>query len=143
MTAPWSLLADKARNATREAQAVVVDARQRVEKLEASGAHIDKLRADYVARYQTTQQTAHTIGDNLAYRQFLEHLQGLRERVQLQIDDAARALADAKAALKDAQREQAKMEAMVERDLRLRADAAAKREQRTLDEAGIRAFNLR
>jgi len=42
-----------------------------------------------------------------------------------------------------AQREQAKMEAMVEREERNAEQIAAKKEQRELDAAGIRLFNLR
>jgi flagellar biosynthesis chaperone FliJ len=40
-------------------------------------------------------------------------------------------------------REQAKMDAMVERDKRNQALAIAKQEQREMDEAGLRLFNAR
>jgi flagellar biosynthesis chaperone FliJ len=40
-------------------------------------------------------------------------------------------------------REQAKMDAMVERDERNQALAIAKQEQRAMDEAGLRLFNSR
>ncbi len=103
MPSTWTVLADKAAAALRDAQTRVNDARQQVEKLEAGVAHIDRLRADYVARYNETQ----------------------------------------KAAQSQAQRELAKMEAMVERDEREKRAQAAKREQRALDEAGLLLFNLR
>jgi flagellar export protein FliJ len=139
----WNILAERAQHGTREAHARVVEARARIEKLESSEAHIDKLRADYVERYNTTQKESHKISDNIAYRQFLEHLRGLRLRVESQTSAARVQLIEAKAALLVAQREQAKMEAMVERDERNAEQVAAKKEQRELDAAGIRLFNLR
>lgn len=139
----WNLLAERAQHATREAHARVAEARARVEKLEGSEAHIDKLRADYVERYNVTQKEAHKISDNIAYRQFLEHLRGLRLRVEAQTSSARVALNEAKAALLVAQREQIKMEAMVEREERNAKRLAAQKEQRELDAAGIRLFNLR
>jgi flagellar export protein FliJ len=139
----WNILAERAQNTTRDAHARVVEARARVEKLEGSEAHIDKLRADYVERYNATQKESHKISDNIAYRQFLEHVRGLRLRVESQTAAARVQLNEAKAALLVAQREQAKMEAMVEREERNAEIIAAKKEQRELDEAGIRLFNLR
>ena len=56
--------------------------REQVEKLEASLAHVDRLRDDYVARYNETQKNAHSIQDTITYRKFLEHLRGLRARGQ-------------------------------------------------------------
>ena len=143
MNSCWNILAERAQHTTREAHARVVEARARVEKLEGSEAHIDKLRADYVERYNATQKESHKISDNIAYRQFLEHLRGLRLRVESQTAMARVQLNEAKAALLVAQREQAKMEAMVEREVRNAELIAAKKEQRELDEAGIRLFNLR
>ncbi len=139
----WNILAERAQHATREAHARVLEARARVEKIEGSEVHIDKLRADYVERYNATQKESHKISDDIAYRQFLEHLHGLRLRVESQTAAARVQLNEAKAALLFAQREQAKMEAMVEREERNAEQIAAKKEQRELDAAGIRLFNLR
>lgn len=139
----WNILAERAQHATREAHARIVEARARVEKLEGSEAHIDKLRADYVDRYNATQKESHKISDNIAYRQFLEHLRGLRLRVESQTAAARVQLNEARAALMVAQKEQAKMEAMVEREERNAERLAAQKEQRELDAAGIRLFNLR
>lgn len=143
MNTTWTVLADKARAAVREAQAQVNAVREQVEKLEASLAHVDRLRDDYIERYNVTQRNAHSIQDTITYRKFLEHLRGLRRKVETQLQQLKLALADAKHALALALREQAKMEAMVEREERNRAMAAAKVEQRALDEAGLRLFNLR
>lgn len=139
----WTVLADKAQAAVRDAQQQLSEARHRVDKLEGSIAHLDNLRDDYIARYNETQKVAHSISDTITYRKFLEHLRGLRRKVESQLQDANLQLADAKAEQSRALREQAKMEAMVERDERNRALAAAKVEQRALDEAGLRLFNLR
>ncbi len=139
----WTVLADKAANATRDAQAVVNEARIKVEKLQGSVAHVDRLRDDYVARFNAAQKEAHKISDNVAYRQFLDHLQELKQKVKSQLAQCELQLADAKAAFQQAQREQAKMEAMVEREERNAAAAAAKQEQRQMDEAGIRLHNLK
>ena len=91
------------------------NARSKVMQLEASLAHIEKLKVDYLERYNAAQKETHSISDNIAYRQFLEHLRGLRMRVESQTAMARVQLNEAKAALLVAQREQAKMEAMVER----------------------------
>jgi flagellar export protein FliJ len=139
----WTVLADKAKTAVRDAQQLVTDARQRVAKLEQSIAHLDQLRDDYIARYNEAQKEAHSISDTITYRKFLEHLRGLRRRVEGQLEDANLKLADAKAELVKALREQAKMDAMVERDERNQALAVAKHEQRAMDEAGLRLFNAR
>ncbi len=139
----WHVLADRAQSAVREAQAVVNQARDAVEKLEASLAHVDRLRDDYIARYNETQKGAHAISDTITYRKFLEHLRGLRRKVEAQLQEANLQLAEAKDGLNKALREQAKMEAMVEREERQRAAEVARIEQRALDEAGLRQFNLR
>lgn len=143
MTNTWTVLADKAEAAVRDAQARVNAVREQVEKLEASLAHVDRLRDDYVARYNETQKHAHSIQDTITYRKFLEHLRGLRRKVEAQMQQVHLALAETRHELTLALREQAKMEAMVEREERNRALAAAKLEQRALDEAGLRLFNLR
>ncbi len=143
MNNTWTVLADKAQSAVRDAQAQLNAVRAQVDKLEASLAHVDRLRDDYIARYNETQKNAHSIQDTITYRKFLEHLRGLRRKVETQLQQVHLALAEAKHAHTLALREQVKMEAMVEREERNRALAAAKVEQRALDEAGLRLFNLR
>lgn len=139
----WTVLAEKAQAEVRDAQILLQEARHRVDKLEGSIAHLDGLRDDYIARYNEAQKVAHAIADTITYRKFLEHLRGLRRKVESQLQEANLQLAQAKAIHVKALREQAKMDAMVERDERNRALAAAKIEQRSLDEAGLRLFNLR
>jgi flagellar export protein FliJ len=139
----WTVLADKAKTAVRDAQQLVTNARERVAKLEQSIAHLDQLRDDYIARYNEAQKEAHAISDTITYRKFLEHLRGLRGRIEGQLQDANLMLAEAKSELVKALREQAKMDAMVERDERNQALAVAKQEQRAMDEAGLRLFNAR
>jgi len=139
----WTVLAEKAQAAVRDAQELVSEARHWVAKLEQSLAHLDQLRDDYIVRYNEAQKEAHSISDTITYRKFFEHLRGLRTRVEGQLQDASLKLADAKAELVKALREQAKMDAMVERDERNQALAIAKQEQRAMDEAGLRLFNAR
>ena len=139
----WTDLSGRANTAANDAQAAVIQARARVAQLEGSLAHIDKLRDDYIARYASAQKEAHMIADNIAYRQFLEHLQGLGQRVFDQLDAARGALEAAKKAWADAQREHAKMESMVTREARNRAELIKKREQKEIDAVGIASFNLR
>ncbi len=139
----WTVLADKAEQATREAQAKVNEARATVNKLQGSVDHVDRLRNDYIARFQAAQKEAHKISDNVAYRQFLDHLQELKQKVKSQLAQAELQLADAKAALQQAQREQIKMEAMVEREERNRLLSAARAEQRAMDEAGLALYHRR
>jgi flagellar export protein FliJ len=143
MNTTWTVLAEKAQSAAREAQAQVHAVREQMEKLDVSLAHVDRLRDDYIARYNETQKIAHSIQDTITYRKFLEHLRGLRRKVEAQREQVNLALAEAKHAHVLALREQAKMEAMVEREVRNRALEVARLEQRALDEAGLRLFNMR
>lgn len=143
MNKTWSVLKQRAETATQEARAALNAMRTRMAQLEASEAHIQKLKQDYLTRYNEAQKKTHTIGDNIAYRKFLDHLHGLRLRVQKQLDAAVVDMENARVKLLAAQREQAKMEAMVEREARNVAAVAAKQEQRELDAAGIRLFNLK
>ncbi len=139
----WSVLADKAASAARDAQAAVNDARLKLDKLQASVAHVDRLRDDYILRYNAAQKEAHKISDNLAYRQFLDHLQELKQKVKSQQAQAELMLAEAKSAHQQALREQLKMEAMVEREERNRLLAAARSDQKAMDQAGLAQFNRR
>ena len=60
-----------------------------------------------------------------------------------QLSAAQKGLEATQVVLVNARREQAKMEAMVEREARNDAAAEAKKDQRVLDETGIRLFNLK
>ena len=61
----------------------------------------------------------------------------------MQLSGAQKGLEATQVALATARREQAKMEAMVEREARNDAAAEAKKDQRVLDETGIRLFNMK
>ena len=139
----WTILADRAKSQASDAHAIVLSARAKVTQFEANAAHIKRLHDDYVARFAISQKEAHMIGDNLAYRKFLDHLQGLAHRVAAQLSAANKELADAKKYWADTERERVKMESMVEREARNTAATKAKREQRQIDETGIMLFNLR
>jgi flagellar export protein FliJ len=137
------VLQQRAETATQEAQGAMQTARSKVIQLESSLAHIDKLKVDYLERYSVAQKETHSIGDNIAYRRFIDHLNGLRHRVLGQLSAAQKGLEATQVVLVNARREQAKMEAMVEREARNDAAAEAKKDQRVLDETGIRLFNLK
>ena len=143
MNRTWTVLQQRAETATQEAQGAMQTARSKVTQLEASLAHIEKLKIDYLERYSVAQKETHSISDNIAYRRFIDHLKGLRHRVVGQLSAAQKAFDATKVALEMARREQAKMEAMVEREARNDAAAEAKKDQRVLDETGIRLFNLK
>lgn len=143
MNRTWTVLQQRAETATQEAQAAMQNARSKVTQLEASLAHIEKLKVDYLERYNAAQKETHSISDNIAYRRFIDHLNGLKHRVLSQLKVAQQGLDDTQAALVAARREQAKMEAMVEREARNDAALEAKKDQRVLDETGIRLFNLK
>jgi len=139
----WTILADRASASARDAHVTVVSIKAKVTQLQANAAHIKRLHDDYVARFAISQKEAHMIGDNLAMRKFLDHLQGLAHRVAAQLSAANKELADAKKYWADTERERVKMESMVEREARNTAAAKVKREQRQSDETGIMLFNLR
>ena len=129
MNRTWTVLQQRAETATQEAQGAVQTARSKVTQLEASLAHIEKLKVDYLERYSIAQKEAHSISDNIAYRRFIDHLNGLRHRVMVQLSGAQKGLEATQVALAMARREQAKMEAMVEREARNDAAAEAKKDE--------------
>lgn len=139
----WTILADRAKSKASDAHAIVLSVKAKVAQLEANAAHIKRLHDDYVTRFAISQKESHMIGDNLAYRKFLDHLQGLAHRVAAQLRAANKELAEAKKYWSDTERERIKMESMVEREAHNAAVAKAKREQRQSDETGIMLFNLR
>lgn len=143
MNNTWTVLLQRAEITTNECRAAVTAARGRVSQLDASLAHIDKLKQDYLDRYNAAQKEVHSIAENISYRRFLDHLHNLRERVLSQLAAAQQDLQTADTTLAVARREQGKMEAMVEREARNVAAVEAKQEQRSMDAAGIRLFNLK
>jgi len=104
MNRTWTVLQQRAETATQEAQGVMQTARNKATQLEASLAHIEKLKVDYLERYNIAQKETHSISDNIAYRRFIDHLNGLRHRVMVQLSAAQKELDATKLALATARR---------------------------------------
>ena len=67
MNRTWTVLQQRAETATQEAQAAMQTARNKVTQLDASLAHIEKLKVDYLERYSIAQKEAHSISAGLDY----------------------------------------------------------------------------
>ena len=104
MNRTWTVLQQRAETATQEAQGAMQTARSKVTQLEGSLTHIEKLKVDYLERYNLAQKETHSISENIAYRQFIVHLNGLRHRVLGQLSAAQKELDATKVALETARR---------------------------------------
>ena len=113
----WKVLLKKAEAKVSEAQANFVKELTKMNQLKRSILHIEKLKADYLKKYKNTTKKAHNISDDIGFRNFLEHLESLKKRTDLQIEEVKKSLEKAIQNKKIAIIEQTKMEVMIKRDL--------------------------
>ena len=139
----WTALLNKATRRVQDEQARLSQLQQHHQSLHDSQARVAQLYADYQA--QTLQASAPMQGmhDALNQRQFLNQLVQLRQHVEHELQQSAQALQRQRAAVLEAERERMKMQALVDQDLHNQRLAAQVREQKAMDELGLRQFNLR
>jgi flagellar export protein FliJ len=81
--------------------------------------------------------------ETVNFRGFLQQIQTLIKRVDIDLQHAKFELDILKANLLAAEKKRIQMETLQEQDLRRIRDAAAKREQREMDAAGVMLFNMK
>ena len=81
--AAWPVLAKKAKEKCDEAFAELKKARDRVTHLEQSRERMQLLYADYVARSKEAESRPHSMSETLNYRGFMQQLQSLVSRVEI------------------------------------------------------------
>jgi flagellar export protein FliJ len=141
--AAWPVLAKKAKEKSLEATVAVVKSRERIVHLQQSIERMQKLHADYVARSLEAEKNLTTMSEAMNHRGFLQQISTLISRVEIDLNHAKQELEINKNALQLAEKKRIQMETLQEQDVRRIQEAAAKREQREMDAAGVMMFNLK
>ena len=141
--AAWPVLAKKAKEKCEEAQSELRKARERVAHLEQSRARMELLYVDYVTRSKEAESRPHSMAETLNFRGFMQQLQALIARVNLDLNEAKHAFEVKRLALKAAEQKRIQMETLVEQDMKAVRDYHRKREQKEMDAAGITLYNLK
>lgn len=139
----WTALLSKATHRVQEAQSTLAQQQKTQQSLQDSLERVEQLYQDY--HQQALQPTAGMQGmhDALNQRQFLGQLCQLRQHVQGELEKCAQIMLQQRQALAQAERERMKMQSLVDADLQHQRRQAQAREQKSMDELGLRQFNLR
>jgi flagellar export protein FliJ len=111
--------------------------------LEQSRERMQLLYADYVARSKEAESRPHSMSETLNFRGFMQQLQSLVSRVEVDLMEAQHAVEVKRLALKAAEQKRIQMETLVEQDLKAVRDFHRKREQKEMDAAGVTLYNLK
>jgi flagellar export protein FliJ len=141
--AAWPVLAKKAKEKCDEAFAELKKARDRVTHLQQSRERMELLYADYVTRSKEAESRPHSMSETLNFRGFMQQLQALIARVNLDMNEAQHAAEVKRLVLKAAEQKRIQMETLVEQDLKAVRDYHRKREQKEMDAAGVTLYNLK
>ena len=141
--ATWPILAKKAKEKCDQAMAALVKGREKIKSLEQSRGRMEALYADYLARSIETEKKSLNMQETVNFRGFLQQIQTLIKRVDIDLQHAKFELDILKGNLLAAEKKRIQMETLQEQDERRIRDATAKREQREMDAAGVMLFNMK
>ena len=141
--AAWPILAKKAKEKCDQAMAALVKGREKIKGLEQSRDRMDVLYADYLARSIETEKKSLSMQETVNFRGFLQQIQTLIKRVDIDLQHAKFELDVLKGNLLAAEKKRIQMETLQEQDERRIREAAAKRDQRAMDAAGVMLFNMK
>jgi flagellar export protein FliJ len=141
--AAWPFLAKKAKEKCDQAMVALVKGREKIKTLEQSRGRMETLYADYLARSIEAEKNALSMQETVNFRGFLQQIRTLIKRVDVDLQHATFELDILKGNLLVAEKKRIQMETLQEQDLRRIRDAAAKREQREMDAAGVMLFNMK
>ena len=141
--AAWPILAKKAKEKCDQAMAALVKGREKIKNLEQSRGRMEALYADYLARSLEAEKKSLTIQESVNFRGFLQQIQTLIKRVDVDLQHAKFELDVLKGNLLAAEKKRIQMETLQEQDERRVRVAAAKLEQRAMDAAGVMLFNMK
>ena len=141
--AAWPVLAKKAKEKCDEAFVALKKARDRVTQLEQSRSRMEQLYADYVVRSKAAESRPHSMSETLNFRGFMQQLQSLISRVDVDLNEAMHAVEVKRLALKACEQKRIQMETLVEQDLKAVRDYHRIREQKEMDAAGVTLYNLK
>jgi flagellar export protein FliJ len=140
--AAWPILVKKAKEHSDACQLSMVKARDQVNHLQMNRQKMEMLYQDYLARSKEAERKAHNISQTMNYRAFMQQLQSLMARLDVDLDKANRQLQVARNKLQEAELKRIKLEALMEQDLQAVKKFQLKREQREMDAAGVMLYNL-
>jgi flagellar export protein FliJ len=141
--AAWPVLAKKAKEKCEEAQSELRKARDRAAHLQQSRERMELLYTDYVTRSKEAESRPHSMSETLNFRGFMQQLQALIARVNMDLNEAKHEVEVKRLALKAAEQKRIQMETLVEQDLKAVRDYHRKREQKEMDAAGVTLYNLK
>jgi flagellar export protein FliJ len=141
--AAWPILAKKAKEKCDAAQLAMLKARDKVQQLQNSREKMQTLYQDYLERSKEAERKAHTIAQTMNFRAFMQQIQTLIQRVDVDLQQAQKQLNQCKQALQAAELKRIKMDTLVEQDVAAVRKYQLKREQREMDAAGITLHNLK
>lgn len=139
----WPFLAKKAKEKCDKAMAALVKGRERIKSLEQSRARMEALYADYLARSLEAERNSLNLQETVNFRGFLQQLQTLIKRVDVDLEHAKFELDVLKGNLLAAEKKRIQMETLHAKDVQRIQEAVAKREQREMDAAGLTLFNMK
>ncbi len=141
--AAWPILAKKAKEKCDQAMAALVKGREKIKSLEQSRGRMEALYADYLARSIAAEKKSLSIQESVNFRGFLQQIQTLIKRVDVDLQHAKFELDVLIGNLLAAEKKRIQMETLQEQDERRIREATAKREQREMDAAGVMLFNMK
>lgn len=141
--AAWPVLAKKAKEKCDEALAELRKANERVAHLQQSRERMELLYADYVQRCKQVETRPDSMAQILNFRNFMQQVQGLIARVDVDLRQAHDDVDAKRLLLKAAEQKRIQMDTLVEQDLKAVRDFHRKREQKEMDAAGVMLYNLK
>lgn len=139
----WTVLADKAQGQCDQIQQEMSALKLRQDSLQASEARLTQLYTEYRERINHLGSESRGMQDAINERQFMQQLTALLIKVAQDLEHTHRTLQHTRQRWLQAEKEKLKMQALVEQDLRQQRAALQQREQKQLDELGVRQFNLK
>ncbi len=139
----WTVLADKAQDQCERIQQELRALQERQQSLLSSEERLRQLYTEYRERMNRPAGEWRGMQDAVNERQFMQQLTALLIKVAQDLEQTQQALRSTRERWLEAEREKLKMQALVEQDLRQQRAVLAAREQKQLDELGVRQFNLR
>lgn len=141
--AAWPILIKKAKEHSDACQLAMVKARDQVQNLQMNRQKMEMLYQDYLARSKEAERKAHTISQTMNYRAFMQQLQSLMTRLDVDLEKANLQLQQARQKFQEAELKRVKLEALREQDLEKVKKYHQRREQREMDAAGVMLYNLK
>jgi flagellar export protein FliJ len=141
--AAWPILVKRAKEHSDACQLGMSKAREQMQNLLLNRQKMEMLYHDYLSRSREAERKAHTISQTQNYRAFIQQLQTLMTRLDIDLQKAQAVLDQARARYQEAQLKQIKLESLMEQDLEKVRQYQQKREQREMDAAGVMLYNLK